>query len=135
MQPKKTFIDFRNPLLIKKVTFEVDKDLYTIQRKSFTLLACLGEIGGLSKSAKITMQILLPLFQLYTLERFLISQLYSRSSPLVSRRARDIKSDDVDQMFKTGLVALSARSNLKNSAKPKVTEGIRLLLGYCCKKF
>jgi hypothetical protein len=125
MQGKQKFNDFRDPLLIKRVTFEIDKDLYTTQRKSFTLLACLGEIGGLSKSAKIAMMILLPLFQLYTLERYLISQLYSRSSPLVSRRAKDIKSDDVDQMFKTGLMALNTRSNLKKSAKPKVIEGIR----------
>jgi hypothetical protein len=65
-----------NPSMYAGIFIEIHPDTLEIERRVYSLSAWLGEVGGFSSAVKSIFSIILPLIQVFSLEKYLISKLY-----------------------------------------------------------
>ena len=64
------------------ITYEFDLNLYRIDRETYNLIDCLGDIGGLQSAVTFILGIMFSLFTYHTFEDYLVSQLYRAETDL-----------------------------------------------------
>jgi hypothetical protein len=58
------------------IFIDIDPDELEIMRRVYSLSGWLGEVGGFSSAVQAIFGILLPLLQVFSLEKYLINKLY-----------------------------------------------------------
>ena len=61
-----------------QVTFELDLDLYRIDRDVYSLFDWIGDLGGLSEGLTIILAFILSLLHYRAFEHYMIEKLYSK---------------------------------------------------------
>ena len=76
MIQKTSMVYYFNPKMYAGIFVDINPDKLEIVRNVYSLSAWLGEIGGFFSALLAIFKIVLPLLQVFSLEKYLISKLY-----------------------------------------------------------
>ena len=116
MIQKASMVYYFNPEMYAGVFIDIHPDKLEIVRSVYSLSAWLGEIGGFSSALIPIIQIVLPLLQFYSLEKYLISQLYHQQEEKDSELTETKLNDKQFLSFAESTIASrkDVQANYKN---------------------
>jgi len=79
------------------IIFELGQSKQLIERRVYGLFDWMNEVGGFFGFMQLLFQIVMPFFQIWSLEKFLIQKLYRGQDRTATAKASDLQESIVDQ--------------------------------------
>ena len=73
---KASIVYYFNPNMYAGIFIDIHPDEFELVRRVYSLSGWLGEVGGFSSAVQAIFTVVLPLLQVFSLEKYLISKLY-----------------------------------------------------------
>ena len=76
MIPKASMVYYFNPKMYAGIFIDIYPDNLYIKRSLYTVTSWLGEVGGFQGAIQSIITMILPLIQVFSLEKYLVSALF-----------------------------------------------------------
>ncbi len=81
LQQNARFSYYVSERMVNGIMLDLHQDLEVVRRDVYQLINWLQEIGGFFTSLRVTFYYLIPLFEVWTLEKFLVSRMFKELGP------------------------------------------------------
>ena len=123
-----------NQGMLAGVSVMMSLDKVVTTRRVYSIGDWMNEIGGYSQALVLAAAILMPIFQIRTLDKYLVLKLYKKQDEDHEEVLSSEREEEAPRLFKFASKTLKSRARIKTSRKTFVLELISNLLRKVCRR-
>lgn len=106
MQPYNSETDLFSKTIRTSIMIGFNQDKVVIERKVYSLFDWLNEVGGFEAILRVFVQVFMPIVQVWSLDKYLVSKLFKRFE-------KDLAGDDDPNKLNRSIQSVKKRKDLK----------------------